>query len=278
MSHRGAATETEDGLSRETLRTFMLVSGLNALLTLAYPAAMVSFVFFEELSSALRLLAVLSLVLAGVGCSTILGLRRYLAEDHGFDGASGALAVHAGVTAASGVALLVGWGVLRLGSSESELSWALGLGVLGFFLLVSVAVGLLELLIAGALGRCSADGFGLLGPVRVTFWVVGVANLVSTIVGFTIVVGMTAYAVAFGLVFLLFHAAWRARAGLLPGDFRYGRGAVAAVVAVALLSLALPGAAAVQALRGFVAEASEDADSTDADESEATDADGGSPR
>ncbi len=243
-------------MSREALRALVVLSGLNALLTLAYPAAMVSFLVFDELSSALRLLALLSFGLAGVGCATILGLRRYLAVEHEFDGASAALALHAWVTAASGVALLVGWGVLRLGSSDSEWSWALGLGVLGFFLLVSVAIGILELLIARALGRCQAEGYGLLRPVRVTFWVVGAANLASMVIGFTIVVGMAAYAVAFGLVFLLFHAAWRDRAGLLPEGYRYGRGALAGVLVVALLSVALPGGVAVQALRTFAAEES----------------------
>lgn len=241
-------------LSRETLRRLTIASGVNALLTLAYPGALASFLFSSEPASALRLAAALSLVLAGVGCATLLGLRRYLATDCGFDGASGPLALHAWITAGSGVALLVGWGVVRLGSSESEWSWALALGVLGYFLLVSVAIGILELVIAGALRSCSAEGYGLLAPLRITFWVVGAANLASIVIGLTIVFGMVAYAVAFGLVFLLFHAAWRERAGSLPEGFRYGRGALAGVVAVALLSTAVPGAAAVQALRDFVAE------------------------
>ena len=93
-------------MSYDTLRALLVVSLLNALLTLAYPAALVSLFYVSDLPTALRALAILFIVMAGVSCLTLLGLRRYLVTECGFDGASGSLAVHAGVSAASGIAIL----------------------------------------------------------------------------------------------------------------------------------------------------------------------------
>ena len=235
-------------MSHKALRVLVAMSAVNAVLTLAFPSALVALFFLPELSSALRWLAVFSLFSIGVYCYTILGLRRYLATACGFDGASRALAVHAGLSAGFGVALLVGWGVLRLGSSDSALSWTLGLTVLGFFLLAGIAIGVLELLIGLALGQATAEGYGLLGPIRVNFLILGISNLVSIVLGVTVVVGVVAYAVVSILLFLLFRAAWREGSGRLPEGFRYGKRWLAAV-AVALIAVSVPTAVAIQQLR-----------------------------
>ena len=240
------------GLSQETRLGFLILGLLNAILTLAYPAALASLLYVSETSAVLRFLAMFFIFMAAVSCFTLLGLRRYLAVVCDFDGASGALAVHAGVSAASGIAILIGWGVLSLGSMDSDLSWALGLTVLGFFLVVGIAIGVLELLIGRALGKTSADGYGLIGPIRLSFFIAGIANLVSILIGFTIIIGMAAYAVVAGLLALLFWAVWREHASGLPEDFRFGQGWIAAVICIAILSLAVPAAAALYQLQVFM--------------------------
>jgi hypothetical protein len=245
-------------LSENALRTLVVLSAFNALLTLAYPMALLSPFLMWELSASIQLLALLSVILSGTGCFTILGLRRFLAVECGFDGASRALAIHAWVNATSGIAILVGWGVLRLGSSDSEISWALGISVLGFFLVVGIVIGALELLVGIALNKASAEGYGLLGPIRIIFIIVGGANLVSLIFGFTIIFGMVGYIALTALLFLLFHAAWRERTGHLPEGFRYRTSWIATIVTVSVLAVVVPGAVAVDQLRTFLQDTEEE--------------------
>ncbi len=245
-------------MSHNTLLTLVVLSAVNALLTLAYPMALLSPFLMQEFSASMQLLALLSVILSGTGCFTMLGLRRFLSVECGFDGASRALAIHAGVNAAGGIAILVGWGVLRLGSSDSELSWALGLSVLGFFLVVGIVIGVLELLVGAALTKASAQGYGLLVPIRIIFIIVGGANLVSLIFGFTMIFGMVGYIALTALIFLLFHAAWRERTGRLPEGFRYGASWIAAIVTVSVLAVAVPGAVAVDQLRSYLQDTDEE--------------------
>ena len=245
-------------MSQNALRTLVILSAINALLTFVYPLALLTPVFMEELSASIQLLALLSVVLAATGCLTILGLRRFLAVECEFDRASIPLAIHAWVNAASGIVILVGWGVLRLGSSDSDISWALGLFVLAFFVIVGIAIGVLELLVGIALEKASAVGYGLLRPICIIFIIVGGANLASLIFGVTVILGMMGYVALTALYFLLFHAAWRERTGHLPEDFRYGKSWIAAVVTFAVLAVAVPSAVAVDQLRTFLQEFEEE--------------------
>lgn len=245
-------------MSQNALRTLVVLSALNALLTFAYPMALLSPFLMQELSASIQLLALLSVTLSATGCITILGLRRFLAVECGFDRASVALAIHAWVNAGSGIAILVGWGVLRLGSSDSEISWLLGVSVLGFFLLVGIVIGVLELLVGIALEKASAEGYGLLRPICIIFIIVGGANLASLILGFTMIFGMVGYIALTALLFLLFHAAWRERTGHLPEGFRYGASWIAAIVTVSVLAVVVPGAVAVDQLRTFLQDTEEE--------------------
>ncbi len=243
---------------QNSLRTLVVLSGFNALLTFAYPLALLSPFLMPELSVSIKLLALLSVILSGTGCFTILGLRRFLAVECRFDGASRTLAIHAWVNAASGIAILVGWGVLGLGSSDSEISWALGISVLGFFLVVGIVIGVLELLVGVALDKASTEGYGLLGPIRIIFIIVGGANLLSLILGFTMIIGMVGYIALTALLFLLFHAAWRERTGHLQKGFRYGTSWIAAIVTISVLAVVVPGAVAVDQLRMFLQDTEEE--------------------
>jgi len=245
-------------LSQNALRTLVILSAFNALLTLAYPMALVFPFLMWELSASIQLLALLSVILSGTGCFTILGLRRFLAVECGFDRVSRVLTIHAWVNAVGGIAILVGWGVLRLGSSDSEISWVLGISVFGFFLVVGIVIGVLELLVGSELNKASADGYGLLGPIRIIFIIVGASNVASLVLGFTIIFGIVGYIALTILLFLLFRAAWRERTGHLPEGFRYGKSWIAAIVAVSVLALVVPGAVAVDQLRTFLEDSEEE--------------------
>ncbi len=228
------------------------MSALNALLTLVYPMAILSLFLMEEFFRSFQLLALLSVVLAGTGFVTMLGLRRFLAVECEFDRASLALAIHAWVNAATGIAILIGWGVLRLGSSDSDISWVLGFTVLGFFFVVGIAIGVLELLIGISLEKASSAGYGLIRPICIIFIIVGGANLASLVFGFTMIFGMMGYIAITTLIFLLFHAAWRERTGQLPEDFRYGTSWIVTIVTVAILAVAVPSAVGVSQFLTFL--------------------------
>ncbi len=249
---------TETVLTQNALRTLVVLSAINALLTLAYPIALLSPFLMSELSASIQLLALISVILSGTACFTILGLRRFLAVECGFDKASLALAIHAWVNGASGIALLVGWGVFQLGSSDSEVSWVLGISVAVFFLVIGIVIGVLDLLVGLALENASAEGDGLLRPICVIFIVVGGGNLASLILGFTIILVMVGYIALTALLFLLFHAAWRERTGHLPEGFRYGKSWLAAILTVSVLAVAVPGAVAVNQLRAFLQDSEEE--------------------
>ena len=228
------------------------MSALNALLTFVYPMAILLLFMMEAFFTAFQLLAMLSVVLAGTGCFTMLGLRRFLAVECEFDRASLALAIHAWVNAATGIAILIGWGVLRLGSSDSDISWVLGFSVLGFFFVIGIAIGVLELLIGISLEKASSAGYGLIRPICIIFIIVGGANLASLVFGVTMIFGMMGYIAITTLLFLLFHAAWRERTGQLPEDFRYGTSWIVVVVTVAILAVAVPSAVAVDQFMDFL--------------------------